>query len=191
MKNHKNLTINKYIHWKVLESNDVFIAKQDRFKISVQRIKLPDGKIIDDYYRIQMPESVVIVARTNKNKIVMCKQYRHGFARVSMVLPAGMIESGEKPIQTAKRELLEETGYASEKWKNLGRLISHINYGCSKVNFFFADNAKQIKKPESGDLEEMEIILMTEKEIVNAVKKKDIISMGTITALTLVKIELC
>lgn len=191
MKNRKNLFTDKHTYWKVLESKDVFIAKQDRFRVSVQRIKLPGGKIIDDYYRIQMPESAIVVARTDKNKIVMCRQYRHGFSRVSTVLPAGMCDPGEKPIQTAKRELLEETGYASEKWKNLGMLISHINYGCSKVNFFFADNAEQIKKPESGDLEEGEIILMTEKEIINAMKKKDIISIGTITALTLAKLKLC
>lgn len=187
MRKNRNIINNKNARWKILENRNVFNA-DGRFVVSVQRIKLPGGNVIDDYYHIQMPESAIIVARTVKNKIVLCRQYRHGFESVSMVLPAGMIETGEKPLQTAKRELLEETGYSSKRWKFLGTLISHINYGCSRVNFFFADDAVRTAKPRSGDLEDAEIVLLTEREIINALKTRDIISIGTITALTLAKI---
>lgn len=172
--------------WEVLESKDIFHV-QNRIMVSVQRIRLPDGKIIDDYYQIKLPESVVIVASTEKNKIVMSRQYLHGFGRVSIVLPAGTIEKGEAPLKAAQRELLEETGYSSSEWKALASFAPHTNYGCGRVHFFFAGNAKQTAEPMSGDFEEMEIILMTERDIINAIRNGEIISVGSITAWTLAK----
>lgn len=176
--------------WKVIKEKNVFSVK-NRLTVSIQKIKLPDGRIIDDYYQVHLPESVVTVALTNKHEVVMSRQYFHGFRRVSMVLPGGLIEKDEKPLQAAQRELLEETGYSSDDWRLLGSFVTHVHQVCSKVHFFFADNVIQIAKPVSDDLEDMEIILMTEKEIINAIKKGNIISMGVITALTLAKVKLC
>jgi len=173
--------------WKVLKEKEVFNAK-NRFAVTIQKIKLPNGKIVDDYYRINFPESVVIVAQTLNNKIILSRHYLHGFGKESIVLPGGQVEDGETPLNTAKRELLEETGYVSDKWRLLGSVVPHVNQVCGKVHFFFADRAIKIANPSSKDLEEMEIILMGEQEITNAIKDRNIISMGTITALSLAKI---
>lgn len=185
MNKNRTTTKSTNVSWKVIENRDILV--DSRLRVSVQRLKLPNGKIIEDYYRIDSPEAVIIVAHTVNGKVVMSRQYQHGFGRVSVVLPSGTIEKEESPLQTAQRELLEETGYLSNEWQSLGNHVLHNNYGFCKVHFFFADNAKQTAKPHSGDLEEMEIILMDEHEIINAIKKQDIISMGTITALSLAK----
>jgi ADP-ribose pyrophosphatase len=170
--------------WEVLDSKDIFII-ENRITVSVQCIKLPDGKIIDDYYQIKLPEAVIIVASTDEKEIVMSRQYLHGFGRVSVVMPAGTIEKGETALKAARRELLEETGYSSREWKALASFAPHTNYGCGRIHFFFAGNAKKTAEPMSGDFEEMEIILMTENDIINAIRNEDIISVGTITAWTL------
>lgn len=172
--------------WEILENRDI-LNVESRLKVSVQRVKLPNGKIIDDYYQLHLPESVIIVARTVNKKIVMSRQYLHGLKRVSIILPAGMLEKREHPLAAAQRELLEETGYTSKKWQTLSSLLPHNNYGCGKVHFFFAGEAEYTAKPKSGDLEKMEIILMDEPSIIKAINNGEIVSAGSIASLALVK----
>jgi len=177
----------KEVKWEIIETKEL-LHVDSRLTISVQKVKLPDGRIISDYYHVEFPHSVITVARTIDNRVVMSRQYLHGYEGVSIVLPAGTTERGEDPLETAKRELLEETGYASDNWKYLGAMKPHTNYGCGKVHFFYAVNAKVVSEPDKVDLEDMEIVLLHESEIINAIKDKDIISIGTITALSLAKI---
>ena len=184
-----NNTKNKHLHWKVLDEKDILVI-EPRLRVSVQSLILPDGKIVKDYYQIHLPESVIIVAHTNDNKIVMSRQYLHGFMKVSIVLPAGTMEKDELPLRAAQRELMEETGYTSEEWHILGSLVPHTNHRCGRVHFFYAAKAKQTAKPNLADFEEMEIILMDESQIIEAIRDRHIISMGTITALTLAKVFL-
>lgn len=179
----------KQVKWEILETKEL-LHIDSRLTISVQKVKLPDGRIINDYYHVEFPHSVITVARTIDDRVVMSKQYLHGYEDVSIVLPAGTTEKGEDPLETAKRELLEETGYASDDWKYLGAMKPHTNYGCGKVHFFHAANAKIVSEPDRVDLEDMEIVLLHESEIINAIKNKNIISIGTITALSLSKIYL-
>lgn len=177
------------MRWKVLEEKEVFKVKK-RLSITVQKVKLPNGKIVDDYYQVHFPKSVVIVARTQEKKFILVKHYLHGFRKESIVLVGGQVEGRETPLKAAKRELLEETGYTSDDWLPLGSIIPHVNQVCGKVHFFFADKARKTAKPASKDLEDMKVIFKNEKEIVDSIRNKKIISMGTIVALSLAKIYL-
>lgn len=172
--------------WKVLSSRKVYEAG-GRFTVSIQRIKLPDGRIVKDYYQIWMPESAIIIARTAADKVVLCRQYRHGIGAVSLVAPAGTGEPGETTLQTAKRELLEETGYSGGKWRFLGDFALHANYGSGTVAVFLADGVKRTAEPVSDDLERTEVVLKSRREIAGAVKSREMVSMGTIASLSLAK----
>jgi len=76
--------------------------------------RLPDGRIHDGIYILELPDWVQAFALTRDGRVVMVRQYRHGTGSVNTEFPAGCIEPGETPGQAAARELLEETGYRSD-----------------------------------------------------------------------------
>jgi len=174
----------KLLPWEILDSRDLLDA-WPWLKVSVQRVRLPDGKVVENYHRIDVPEYVILYVVTQDGRVIMERQYRHGVGNVTLVLPAGAIEQGEDPLTAAKRELLEETGYTSAHWQSMGSHIPHGNYSCGKAHLFAARDAQQIATPDSGDLEDIEIVLMDPAEVLEAVRTGDVVIMGSVTAIAL------
>jgi len=170
--------------WETIESKEIFAAPP-WIKLFVEQVKLPHGRIIDDYHQIQLGDHVAIVAQTEAGKVLMERQYKHGVGKVSLILPGGLIEGEEHPLEAAKRELLEETGYATEQWESLGNFVANANYGCGKIHLFVARNIKQVAEPDSGDLEEMQLVLMSPDELVDAIRQGELLVMGAVMAIAL------
>ena len=99
--------------WQTTKRTEVFVA-EPWIRVFLQEVCLPDGKIIDDYYRIDLLDYVIIVARTIDGKMVLGRQYKQGVGKVSLLLPGGAIKDGETPLLAAQREFMEETGYEAE-----------------------------------------------------------------------------
>ena len=110
--------------WEVLESREVFAA-EPWIRLSVQKVRLPDGRVIDDYHQVDFPDYAVVFAQTRSGEVVVERLYKHGVGRECLALPSGLLEPGEEPIDAARRELLEETGYAGDPAIPLG--IVHPN----------------------------------------------------------------
>lgn len=109
--------------WKRVSSNQiadcrVFRVKQDNC------IRDSDGKS-SDFFTIESPDWVNIIAFNKSGETVMIEQFRHGTEEMNLELPGGMIDEGEEAEAAARRELLEETGYSSGRWILLGK--SHPN----------------------------------------------------------------
>ena len=170
--------------WKIVENNVVYEA-EPWIQVSIQHIRLPSGKLVYDFHQVKMPESSVVVAKTPDGRMIMIKQYKHGVREVSLTLPGGLIEEEEEPLVAAKRELLEETGYIADNWQSLGCFVANANYGCGNVHVFLAQNSKCVKEPNSGDLENMEILLMNHEEAVNAIHRQEIVVLSTVAAISL------
>jgi len=174
-------------HWQVLAEREIF--KLDPWmQIFVQDIRLPDGRKVDNYGRIDLSGYICVFAQVPDGRVIVEKQYQHGVGRVSLVLPAGTIEQGEEPLVAAQRELLEETGYQSDQWKSLGSFFCHGNYGCGSAHFFFAQDCRLVVEPDSGDLEDMEIMLLSEQELLKALGQGDIALVGTAALIGLVQL---
>ena len=170
--------------WKTLGTRELFVA-EPWVRLSVQQVLLPDGKVVNDYYQIKLSEYVVIFAWTTDGKVILERLYKHGIGKVTITLPEGRIEENEDTLDAAKRELLEETGYASEDWQGLGSYFCSANYGCGKVHMFVAKDAHRIAEPRSEDLEQMEVILMQPKEIIEAIHHGEISALGVVAAIAI------
>ena len=170
--------------WTTLSSREL-LARPPRLRVLTEKVRLPDGRIVDDFYQIELPEYVVVFAQTSEGSIVMERLYKHGVRRVILTLPAGHIEPGEELLEGAKREFLEETGYEAGNWHSLGCFVVNGNQGCGKAHLFMADGACQTKHPNSDDLEETEVVLMTRGEVIHAISSGEIATLSTVAALAL------
>src|ERR1051326_8226108 len=104
--------------WRVLNTTPL-ISIQPWFQISQEEVELPSGRIVNDFYRIVMPEFSLVVPVTSSGELLMVRGYRHGPRKICLGVPGGLIEPGESPLAAAQRELLEETGYRADEWRIL------------------------------------------------------------------------
>ena len=98
-----------------LETEQVVDGKFIR--MHTDRVRLPDGSESHREYVLH-PGAVVIAALLDKQTLVFEHQYRSPVGKHFLELPAGKIDAGEAQLETARRELLEETGYVSENWQH-------------------------------------------------------------------------
>ncbi len=178
--------MNDILHspWQVLKTSEVFSA-EPWLTLSVQQVRVPDGRVIDDFYQLALPDFIVVFAETVPGDVIMIRQYKHGARRTSLTLPGGLVEKGEAPEEAAKRELLEETGYQADSWKSLGSYVVNGNLGCGKGYFFMAAGAEQVQEPASGDLETMEIELLTPGRLREALRNGEVMLLNHAAAIAM------
>lgn len=150
-----------------------------------EEVRLPDGRVIEDFARIEMRDYTVVVAVTLEGDAVTLRAYKHGPRRVSTILPAGYLEDGEEPVVGAQRELLEETGYVADHWTPLGRFTVDGNRDCGQAHLFLAQEATFVRTPEAGDLEEMRTELVPFGQLVDATRRGDVELVGSAAAIGL------
>ena len=170
--------------WRSL-SKESILDKKPWIEVFVESVCLPDGKVVTDYYGIEMPHYASVFAVTDVQKIIVLRCYRHAIGEVSLTMPGGMIENGESPLEGIQRELMEETGYVAKEWESLGTFIGNSTRGCGTFNMIFAKGAYRLKEPDSGDLEELELLLWTPEVLNQAIDEGQIKSLGVISALLL------
>jgi ADP-ribose pyrophosphatase len=121
------------------------------FNVHRDIVRLPDGaQAVRDYLR--HPGAVAIVALTAEGRVVLERQYRYPLARDFVEIPAGKVDEGEAHLDTAKRELLEETGYAAAQWTRLGLIHNAIGYSDEGIELWLATGLE--KREAKLDAEE-------------------------------------
>jgi 8-oxo-dGTP pyrophosphatase MutT (NUDIX family) len=129
--------------WEVLDSH---YSYRDRWlSVRSDTVRVPNGTILSPYHTIEFPEWVCAIALTPEQQIVLIEEYRHGIARNSFELPCGTPdEEGEDLLVAMRRELLEETGYASQEWHALGSAAANTARQNNRVHAFLALNARHV-----------------------------------------------
>ena len=136
-----------------------------------------------DFYIIEAPTWVNVVTVTTDNQIVLIKQYRHGIQSVTYEIPGGMVDSGENSIDAAKRELLEETGYASENWLLLGEVHPNPAIQNNICYTYLAKDVYKVREPEPDDSEEIKTFLVPSNNITKLISNGEMTHALVITAL--------
>ncbi len=158
--------------WKTL-SSETILNSNKFLSVEKHKVELPDGKIIHDWQKVITPDFISVVVVTNENKFLIIRQYKYAINEISLAPVGGYIEPDEIPLDAAKRELMEETGYSADEWISLGSYVVDSNRGCGTANLFLAMNAKKIAEPDNDDLEEQEILLLTRDELETAISQNE------------------
>ena len=108
------------LEWEEIKTEH--IVKDEWIDIIRSSYRFPDGSIFEPFYSYSRRDYVVIVAKDTEGKYICVRQFRQGIKRVTTEFPAGGVEKkdGTDYLETAKRELLEETGYESSDWTYFG-----------------------------------------------------------------------
>lgn len=118
------------------------IHKGRLIELHSERVEFPSGG--HTYFDIvKHPGGAVIAAINDQDEICLLKQWRHAIGTSIWELPAGCLEPGEPPLETAKRELEEEAGVVAENWKDLGYISSSPGFSNELLYLFEARGLSQ------------------------------------------------
>ena len=177
---------NKLRVWETV-SRKTILSHSRFLTVESHTVKLPDGQIIPDWAWLIIPSAAIVLAVTEGNKFLCFRQTKYAVEGTSLAPVGGMLEPNEKPLDAAKRELLEEMGYETSEWVSLGSHILDPNRGIATMHLFLALNAKQVATPDSDDLEDQELLLLSRSELENALNAGEfkILAWSAVVAMSL------
>ena len=170
--------------------NEHFVAGERVFdgtllKVHRDRVRLPDGGLGTREY-IRHPGAVAIVPLFDDGRVLLERQFRYPHARVFIEIPAGKLEPGEPPLETARRELLEETGYSAADWSHLGVIHTAIAYTDEAIQLFLARKLTEgTRKLDQGEF--LETLTVPFEEAIAMVRDGRITDAKSVAALLWVK----
>ena len=147
------------IPWTVEDSR--IIHADNWIELRADRVKTGSGVVLDPYYIVKDKDWTCVVAITPDEKVVFVRQYRHGTRQIYLELPGGHVDKADiSPVDGGMRELLEETGYASDEVQYLGAYACNPARLTNFMHVLVARNAVRISAPKLEYGEELEVELI-------------------------------
>ncbi|MEH1971640.1 MAG: NUDIX hydrolase [Nostoc sp.] len=176
--------MNNLQKWKILKSK--MVLDNPWCQIRQDEIKLPNGKIIDDYFVSIKPDVAMVLPITINREIIFVRQYRHAVGEFFLELPAGNFDPTKESAEVAAiRELREETGYIPQEFRKIGTLYDKPSKDTNKIHLFLAENVSKVGEQELDITEEIEVVLIPVKSVLDKIFQGEISVAGTIVALFL------
>lgn len=161
------------MYWQILHSD--YLIRNRWLMVRKDHIRQPSGCEMEDFYVMEYPDWVNVIAITEDNKFIIEEQYRHGLQRVNFELCAGCVEQGETPLEAAKRELLEETGFGGGEWKEFLVSAPNPNSMTNVCHTYLAKGVKKISEPHREQTEDIIVHLLTLESLVKTLNEGKII----------------
>lgn len=170
--------------WQVLSSK-VLVDRRPWLRLIEQNVRLANGRAIEGYLLEDVREYAEAFALTDEGRVPLVRQYKHGVGRLSYDIPAGYLDAGEEPLACARRELLEETGYAADEWQHLSSVVLDTNRGPARAHLFLARGARKIAVPHLDDTEDLDMQLYTPDELLAMVRSGVIDAIASVACIML------
>lgn len=153
----------KHRPWRVLASE--YLSRRPWFTVRRERVELPSGAVVPEWYVFEFPDWVNVIARTDEGLFVMISQYRHAIGETRYELVAGCCEAGETALESARRELLEETGYGGGTWRPFMVTSPNPTNHTNRCHTFVAEGVRRLGAQQAEPTEDIDVCLMTEAEL--------------------------
>jgi 8-oxo-dGTP pyrophosphatase MutT (NUDIX family) len=156
--------------WRVLHSR---VSYSDRWlTLRTDTCETPTGYRVEAYHVIDYPGWINIVALVDQRRMLLLREYRHGVGQVVAGLPGGMMDAGETdPVAAARRELLEETGFAAERLILCGDSFANAASQTNRVWAFLAPDAVRVGGQSLDDSEDIEVMTVDLPDVVTQMRR--------------------
>lgn len=149
--------------WEILESE--YLIRRPWLTARRDRVKLPTGIEIPEYYILEYPDWVNVIAITCEGQFVMIRQYRHGIRETRYEISAGVCEEEEEPLFSAQRELYEETGYGNGNWTELMTISANASTMTNITHCYLAVDVEPISTQHLEETEDLSVHLLSKEEV--------------------------
>ena len=154
--------------WKILASEYQLQSKW--LNVRKDKVRMPKGVELDDFYILEYPDWINVIAITEEGDFVLERQYRHGTQTVEYEICAGVIEKGEEPLTAAQRELYEETGFGGGEWCLYCVTAPNPAAMTNRNYTFLAKGVKQISSQHLERTEDIDVIVLSREEVKQILK---------------------
>ena len=150
--------------WKVIESE--YVSRRPWLTVRRERLKLPNGNEIPEYYVLEYPDWVNVIAITEDGQLVLERQYRHALGCTAWEIPGGTLEKTDaSPLAGAQRELLEETGFGGGEWFLFEKISSNPACANNLTHCFLARGVRKIGGQHLDAGEDIEVKLFPVEDL--------------------------
>lgn len=151
--------------WKTLKSE--YLIRRPWLTARRDAVQLPNGEINDEFYVLEYPDWINVIAITEDGHFVFIRQYRYALDLDSIELCAGVIESNETPEEGARRELLEETGFGGGEWREFMTIGQNPSTCNNLTHCFIAKGVKKLQDQQLDRTEDIEVLILTQDQVLD------------------------